>query len=85
MNCTQILRNYCDREHNLTIISIFCINNEWGCSVLSVQGYLFSPSKGVLDKSISTFNVVNNYQEVINFIDTVDILRQSHRYKVRNF
>ena len=63
----------------------FCINNEWGCSVLSVQGYLFSPSKEVLDKSMSTFNVVNNYQEVINFIDTVDILRQSHRYKVRNF
>ena len=43
------------------------------------QGYLFSPSKEVLDKSLPIFNVVNNYQEVINSIDTVDIFRQSHR------
>ena len=33
------------------------------------QGYLFSPSKEVLDKSLLTFNVVNNYQEVINRIN----------------
>lgn len=33
------------------------------------QGYLFSPSKEVLDKSPPTFSVVNNYQEVINIID----------------
>ena len=49
------------------------------------QGYLFSPSKEVLDKSLPIFNVVNNYQEVINSIDTIDIFRQSHRYKLRNF
>lgn len=33
------------------------------------QGYLFSPSKEVLDKSPPAFNVVNSYQEVINLID----------------
>ncbi|MFK3990647.1 bifunctional phosphoserine phosphatase/homoserine phosphotransferase ThrH [Psychrobacter sp. NPDC064578] len=49
------------------------------------KGYLFSPSKEVLDKSLPIFNVVNNYQEVINSIDTIDIFRQSHRYKLRNF
>jgi phosphoserine/homoserine phosphotransferase len=49
------------------------------------QGYLFSPSKEVLDKSLPIFNVVNNYQEVINSIDTIDIFCQSHRYKLRDF
>ncbi|MEO1851382.1 MAG: bifunctional phosphoserine phosphatase/homoserine phosphotransferase ThrH [Psychrobacter sp.] len=43
------------------------------------QGYLFSPSKEVLDKSPPTFNVVNNYQEVINIID---IAYQSDRYRL---
>lgn len=43
------------------------------------QGYLFSPSKEVLDKSPPTFNVVNNYQEVINIID---ISYQSDRYRL---
>jgi len=43
------------------------------------QGYLFSPSKEVLDKSPPTFNVVNNYQEVINIID---LSYQSDRHRL---
>ena len=34
------------------------------------QGYLFSPSKEVLDKSLPIFDVVNNYQEVIESLHT---------------
>lgn len=37
------------------------------------QGYLFSPSKKVLDKSLPIFDVVNNYQEVIESLHTKPI------------
>ena len=37
------------------------------------QGYLFSPSKEVLDKSLPIFDVVNNYQEVIESLHTKPI------------
>lgn len=33
------------------------------------HGYLFSPSKEVLGKALPAFNVVNNYQEVIDSIN----------------
>lgn len=46
------------------------------------QGYLFSPSKEVLDKSPLIFSVVNNYQEVINIID---LSYQSDRHKFGKF
>lgn len=46
------------------------------------QGYLFSPSKEVLDKSLLIFSVVNNYQEVINIID---LSYQSDRHKFGKF
>ncbi|MFC6203471.1 bifunctional phosphoserine phosphatase/homoserine phosphotransferase ThrH [Psychrobacter urativorans] len=46
------------------------------------QGYLFSPSKEVLDKYPLIFSVVNNYQEVINIID---LLYQSDRHKFGKF
>lgn len=29
------------------------------------QGYLFSPSKEVLEKALPTFIIVNNYKEVL--------------------
>ena len=46
------------------------------------QGYLFSPSKEVLDKSPLIFSAVNNYQEVINIID---LSYQSDRHKFGKF
>ena len=43
------------------------------------QGYLFSLSKDVLDKSPSIFIVVNNYQEVISSIDRINLSYLPHR------
>ncbi|MBF4488709.1 bifunctional phosphoserine phosphatase/homoserine phosphotransferase ThrH [Psychrobacter sp. N25K4-3-2] len=44
------------------------------------HGYLFSPSKGVVEKALPMFNIVNSYQEII---DSIRACPQSERKSLK--
>lgn len=51
--------------HSMAIGDAF---NDFSMLEAVSHGYLFSPSKEVLEKALPTFNIVNSYQEVVDSI-----------------